>query len=316
MPRPETTPTAAKPRIAVVVVSDYAPGGVKDWDDERHALEALARQDIGEPFDVVLVENESVRSEVPFGLLDRVPQARFLFDPAIRSAQLKDAGVAATEAPLVAVMEADCTPASDWLRRLAETMDATPEAGIVSGRTTYGHGTMPRRVFALLDRAFMDLGVTGPVPHICNNGALYRRQILEAHPYGTEPSPFVSAEVRRRAILASGIRTWFNPKAVMVHRFSGLRFIADLRANAGLQAARTRLLLGKAGKPRARAYLSILAIHMRADVRNARRVGGDYLRPFDWPLWMAMLPLVRALELPGIVRGLRGEASVPGTSYR
>ncbi|MCC6983972.1 MAG: glycosyltransferase [Bauldia sp.] len=304
-----------KPRIAVVVVSDYAAGGVKDWDDERLALDTLARQDIAEPFEIVLVENESLRGEVPPGLLDRAPHARIVFDPALRSAQLKDAGVAATGTPLVAVMEADCAPAPDWLRRLAETMDATPEAGIVSGRTTYGGGTMPRRVFALLDRAFMDLGVTGPVPHICNNGALYRRAVLEAHPYGAEPSPFVSAEIRRRAILAAGIRTWFNPDAVMVHRFSGLSFIADLRRNAGLQAARTRLLLGKP-KARARAYLSILAIHMRADIRNAKRVGGDYLRPLDWPLWLVMLPVIRALELPGVIRGLRGEASVPGTSYR
>jgi hypothetical protein len=309
-------PTApATPRIAVVVVSDYSPGGMKDWDDERHALDALAGQDIAEPFEIVIVENENLRDNVPSGLLARARHARFVFDPAIRSAQLKDAGVAATHAPLVAVMEADCTPAPDWLRRLAETMDATPEAGIVSGRTTYGHRTMLRRVFALLDRAFMDLGVTGPVPHVCNNGALYRRAVLEAHPYGAEPSPFVSAEIRRRAILASGIRPWFDPDAVMVHRFSGLPFIADLRRNAGLQAARTRLLLGKPPS-RARAFLSILAIHMRADIRNARRVGRDYLRPLDWPLWLAMLPLIRALELPGVIRGLRGEASLPGTNYR
>jgi hypothetical protein len=307
-------PGGPSPRIAVVVVSDYAAGG-KDWEDERGALVALAKQDIGEPFEIVLVENEGLRGIVPDGLTDLAPLARIGFSPATRSAQLKDAGVGATRAPLVAVMEADCTPSPDWLRRLAATMDATPEAGIVSGRTTYGHGTMPRRVFALLDRAFMDLGVTGPVPHICNNGALYRRAVLEAHPYGAEPSPFVSAEVRRRAILAAGIRPWFDPGAVMVHRFSGLSFIADLRRNAGLQAARTRLLLGKP-RARVRAYLSILAIHMRADIRNAKRVGRDYLRPLDWPLWLAMLPLVRALELPGVIRGLRGESSVPGTNYR
>jgi hypothetical protein len=304
------------PRLAVIVVSDYAAGGTKDWDDERGALAALARQDIGEPFDIILVENDGLRSSVPADLLEIAPRARVVFDPATRSAQLKDAGVRAAGALLLAVMEADCTPARDWLRRLVETMDAVREADVVSGRTTYGHATAPRRVFALLDRAFMDLGAVGPVPHICNNGALYRRAVLEAHPYGVEPSPFVSAEMRRRAMLAAGVRTWFNPEAVMIHRFSGIGFIADLRANAGLQAARTRVLLGKPPRPRARAYLSIFAIHMRADLRNARRVGRDYLRPLDWPLWAAMLPVVRALELPGVVRGLRGEAAVPGTSYR
>lgn len=304
------------PRIAVVVVSDYAPGGAKEFDDERSALAALAAQDIGEPVDIIVVENESLRGEVPAGLVASAPGARILFSDATRSAQLKDAGVAATRAPLVAVMEADCTPAPSWLRRLVETIEKFPAASVVSGRTTYGGGSMAKRVFALLDRSFMDLGAVGPVPHICNNGALYRRELLEAHPYGSEPSPFVSAELRRRAILAAGHRTWFDPGAVMVHRFSGLGFIADLRANAGLQAARTRVLLGKPDRPRLRAFLSILAIHMRADIRNARRVGGDYLRPIDWPMWVAMLPVIRALELPGVVRGLRGEASLPGTNYR
>jgi hypothetical protein len=38
--------------ISVVVVSDYE-GGEKTWDDERRILEALAMQDIQEPFEVV-----------------------------------------------------------------------------------------------------------------------------------------------------------------------------------------------------------------------------------------------------------------------
>lgn len=309
-----TTSPAA--RISVVVVSDYGEGENKDWADERQALDRLARQDIDEPFDIILVENHVCRDSVPAALLDSTPRARLIFSQSTRSSALKNDGAAATTTPLVAVMEADCLPASDWLRRLCETIDAVPQADIVSGRTTYGQGSSLRRVFALLDRGYLDLGHAGPVRHVSNNGALYRRESLVAHPYGAEPSPFVSADIRLAEMLAAGIRPYFQPAATMVHRFDGFRFVVDLRANAGFQAVRGRILRGNLPHSRLRVFVSIFISQTRADLRSAWRAGGDFLEPLDWLLYVPMLLLVRILEWPGIARALSGKDHLTRTGYR
>lgn len=128
--------------------------------------------------------------------------------------------------------------------------------------------------------------------------------------------PFVSADVRLRQILASGARPYFQPDAVMVRELGGSGFLVDLRANAGFQAARMRLLRAKPPGPRLYSLASIVFSQMRADLRSAARVGRDFLRPWDWPLYAAMLILVRLLELPGILRGLGGHDRLARTSYR
>jgi hypothetical protein len=42
-------PVSERPAVSVIVVSDYAAGDTKGWDDIRTALAALAQQDFGEP---------------------------------------------------------------------------------------------------------------------------------------------------------------------------------------------------------------------------------------------------------------------------
>ena len=52
-----STAVAMRPVVSVIVVSDYAGGDFAAWDDLRSALAALARQDIDEPIEVLLVES-------------------------------------------------------------------------------------------------------------------------------------------------------------------------------------------------------------------------------------------------------------------
>jgi hypothetical protein len=303
-------------RISVVIVSDYTPEGVSEWRDQERALAAFCDQDIGEPFEIVLVENEARRRTIPAALARIAPNSRILFADSTESAQLKDFGVAQTSGELVAVTEADCEPARDWLRVLVRTIDAHPEADIVSGRTTYGQGSAMRRVWALLDRAYVDVGAEGPTRHVCNNGALYRRETLERHRYPPGESPFVSSVLRLRSMLDAGLRPYFQPAAAMTHEYEGLRLLAEVRAHSGLRTARLRVLAGKSPRPRGWRALAILLSNLKGDLRNARRVGRFYLRPLDWPLFAAMVLFARALELPGVLRGLAGHTEVPGSAYR
>jgi hypothetical protein len=308
--------SSAQPRISIVVVADYVRGDESDWRDEERILRGLRDQDIAEPFEIVLAENETRRKFLSPELPKIAPRTRVLFANTSRSAALKDFGVGQTSGILVAVIEADCYPAPDWLRHLVETIDGHPDADIVSGRTTYGGGTSMRRVCALLDRSYVDIGVVGPTEQICNNGALYRREILEEHPYPDERSPFISSVLRLRSILRAGRRPYFQPNAAMIHDFGGFRLLADIRTHSGLRTARLRVLDGQSTKPRWRRSLAISLSHLKADIRNAARVGNAYIRPRDWPLFCVMVLFVRALEVRGILKGLDAEEEISATAYR
>jgi hypothetical protein len=313
--RMETNP-GNPPRISVVIVSDYTPEGVSEWRDQERALAAFRDQDIAEPFEIVLVENEARRRTMPPGLARIAPRTRVLFADHARSATLKDLGVAQTSGKLVAVIEADCEPARDWLRVLVRTLEAHPGVDAVSGRTTYGQGNAMKRVWALLDRAYVDVGAEGPTQHVCNNGALYRRDVLQAHPYPDDASPFVSSVLRLREMLKAGRRLYFQPAAAMTHDYEGFRLLADVRAHSGLRTARLRFLEGKRITPRWQRTLAILLSNLKGDLRNARRVGRVYLKARDWPLFAAMVLVARALEVRGVLQGLDGEADIPESAYR
>jgi len=300
----------------VVVVSDYAGPGAKDWADERAILEAFGAQDLAESFEIVLVEHERYRSACPDWLTRLAPRTTVHFAAHEWSSRLKDAAVPRCAGTLIAVVEADSVPAPDWLRHLVAAMDADPGIDAASGRTTYGGGSALRRVLGVLDRGWMDPGRPGAIEHLSNNGALYRRALLERFPYPAEPNAFLSARLRNRAMLDAGARLYFEPRAVMEHGFGGLGFEMDMRRNVGF--ADGRLYLATARPPRStpRALATLIRRRLAGEWLDCRRLGPQYLRWYDWPLALCLLGCVRLFELPGALAALRGAASLPRTSYR
>jgi hypothetical protein len=295
--------------LSVIVVSDFEEGAQRSWLNERGILEGLARQDIHEPFEVVLVENERHRDTIPSDLLTICPGLRIVYSPATRSAELKDFGVSQVDSELVGVLEADCIPNPPWLRVLVDVFRRHPEVSAVSGRTTYGDESMYRRSLSLLDRAFDDLGPAGVAGGVSNNGALYRRSLLVQFPYPPTISPFTSARIRNQAIRQAGHVLFFEPAAVMRHAVGGWRFLRDFRRQTGYSdmfcyAAR-----------RLRSLPRVLWLRRTAQVRDCRRLGADYLRWYDWPLMAALLVTAPILELPGMFDALRERDRVPNTSY-
>ena len=303
------------PRISVVVVSDYGTPGPKDWADERAVLEAFAAQDLAEPVQIILVEHERYRTECPSEITRIAPHTMVHFGPHARSAALKDAALPLCTGALVAVVEADSVPAPDWLRLLVAVLDSAPDVDVVSGRTTYGVDSSLRRVLAVLDRAWMDPGRPGPIEHISNNGALYRRDLLARFPYPDEHNAFLSARLRNRAMFDAGARAYFEPRAGMVHAFGGLRFALDVRRNTGFADAQQYWARGR--RPSVpRALWALMRRRFGDEWRDCLRVGPQYLRWHDWPLTLVMLAVLRFFELPGALAALRGAPALERTSYR
>src|SRR6266849_3340232 len=112
--------SANSPEISVVLVSDYEGGSQRSWEDLRIALEALAGQQFDQTFEVLVVESAKVAGygEVPAELKAKLPRLRLISAATSESYGLKNAGVEKAAAPLVVLLDADCTPSRDWLSRI------------------------------------------------------------------------------------------------------------------------------------------------------------------------------------------------------
>lgn len=296
--------------VSVVVVSDYEPAPAKRWSDERRILQALAEQDIDEPFQVVLAEHASAQDSLPDDLAAICPNVTVVFSQEQQSARLKDFAAMRTLSELVAVVEADCLPNPGWLRHLVGVLRRMPHIAVASGRTSYGNETSYKRCLSLVDRSFDDLGSAGETTHVSNNGAVYRRWVLEKYPYPRAVTPFQSARMRLRTMRDAGLRFWFEPQAVMIHAIGGLQFMRDVRRHTGYADMCSH------SRRHAREIPRLLWRRLVDQWQAAARLGPRYLRWYDWPLLFALLGIARVLEIPGMLDALRCRDAIPGSAYR
>lgn len=303
-------PMASQPSISVVVVSDYEESRLKTWKEERSILEGLARQDIEEPIEVFLVENIKASESVPDSILGAFPNLKILFSKESESARLKDYGVSKTTGEYVAILEADCIPCREWLRVLADVLRNRPDISVVSGRTTYGQDNIFKRCLSLIDRGFDDLGAPGLTSQISNNGALYRRSVLEKIPYPDAATPFLSSRLRNQSIRHAGYLFFFEPRAVMQHAIGGWDFVRDFRRNTGYADMMSNKKIQRSEVPK------LLFWRLKREASDCMRLGFRYLRWYDWPLTIVLLLLARALEVPGMFDAIYGRGRIPGSSYR
>lgn len=295
--------------VSVVVVSDFEERGARSWRSERAILESLARQDIEQPFEVVLLESEQQRDAVPRDLTAICAGSRVAYAPETQSARLKDFGVGQVTAELVAVLEADCVPNPSWLRVLVDVLRRRPDVAAVSGRTSYGSETTYRRALSLVDRSFDDLGRPGVTGYVSNNGALYRRSLLERFPYPPAASPFTSSRLRMQAMREAGHLFYFEPAAVMRHGIGGWGFIRDFRRHTGYSdmiCSQTRALWRIPG---------LLWWRRQREIRDCLRLGSSYLRWYDWPLTAVLLAVAPVLEVPGMLDAIGERTTLPRTAY-
>jgi hypothetical protein len=298
------------PRISVVVVSDYEASEEKSWTEEHKNLAALAKQDIQEPFDVILVENSRAKDSAPPSLYQIIPHLKIIFADTSQSAKLKDDGVEHVQTEFVAVMEADCIPNEKWLRVLVDSLIKNRPISVVSGRTTYGDETMHKRVLSILDRSFDNMSRPNHTVHVSNNGALYRREVLEKFPYPQATTPFLSSRMRMNDMIKEGIQFYFEPLAIMQHAIGGLNFIQDFRRNTGYSDMMIH------PNPKTSAIPKLLWKRFATELKDCFRLGPKYLRWYDWPLLFTLLLIVPFFEIPGMLDAVKGTHTIPNSTYR
>ncbi|MEW9834153.1 glycosyltransferase [Mesorhizobium marinum] len=304
--------------VSLIIVSDYATA---DGDGElRLALQAYGRDPEGIPAEIVVMlpTGRSFRPDEDPDLAEIAAAAAIIVvtHDSEESSQLKDAGLAHCRHDVVAVVEADCLPRPGWLATLFSSFAMMPEAEAISGRTSYGDDSMMKRVFSLLDRGFLECrDPDGRITHVSNNGALYRRTMLERFPYEPNLGPFISAHLRQHAMVREGIVVELDARALSNHAYEGLPFLWDLRRNKGFQHAQMKLRKAPE-RGRLGAALSAVMASFNENRRTARAVGRDFCRPGDWPLFWVMMFLVRIPEFAGAIATDDTAGFMASTKYR
>lgn len=299
------------PVASIVTVSDHKAGQAEGWDELRRTYEALARQDFRETVEFLLVESEGADGEIPQDILDLIPGVRVVRTPGTSSFDLKNAGAEAASSEFVVILDADCTPGPGWWRAVIDHRRQHPDAAVISGRTFYkGQGLLPR-IFAIIDRTYVDSGEAGPTTAISNNNAGFSRRVLLDHPFGNEVGPFGS-EPHTARIREAGCELRFEPRMIAFHRFGGWPMEREERRHIGFSMTRYRQLRPDAshGWMVGRGYLWIpltIAMSIAADVRRSIRLGSQYgVKWFQIPLVWVCAVRAHLMEIPGILLALRG----------
>jgi glycosyltransferase involved in cell wall biosynthesis len=110
-------------RVSVVIPARDAGATI------QRAVEAARSQDLGEPFEVIVVDDGS-RDDTA-ALAERAGATVLRNGTPAGPADARNAGVEAAAAPLIAFTDSDCVPAPGWLRA---GVNALESADIVQGR--------------------------------------------------------------------------------------------------------------------------------------------------------------------------------------
>jgi ABC-type amino acid transport substrate-binding protein len=207
-------PPVGSPAVSVVVPARNCAGTLP------RTLAALAAQDYPGPVEVVVVDDCS--DDDTAALAERAGVRVVRLDRQHGPAGARNAGIAATGAPLIAFTDADCAPAPGWL---AAIVAALADADLVTGPVHPDPGV----AVGPFDRT---LHLTGPSPRFETANLAVRRAQAEAvggferfAPAAGGPGPqdghFGEDAVFGWRVRRSGGRIAFAPAALVHHAVFG-----------------------------------------------------------------------------------------------
>jgi len=306
--------------VSVLIVSDYVSSDESQWNQLRRILRAVAAQDFNEPAEFLLVENEDSAGRMPADIPQLLPTLSIVTSASTSSYAMKNEGARRAQAPLLAVLDADCEPAPDWLRHVVNVMRRHPEAAAVNGTVTYAGRSRLERLLSLLDRSFLNQPTTGDTDSLTPSSTGFRRDVLLDHPLPDGNGPFFN-KLYAQQLIRRGHRVLFEPKMRATHDFEGWPFEVDLRRNVGFATIAMRLAdreMPGAWLVRLRHaaipvfVLGKIGLNLWTAARFARVHGVSW---YEVPLAWALAPVLRCMEVPGMVAALRGD-TIGKTAFR
>ena len=309
-----------QPEISVVIVSDYAGGGEKSWKDLRSTLTALAQQDGEVSAEWLLCENKASARSMPDDIRGMLPNLKLVLSDEGGSYELKNAGFQAATSNCVAMLDADCVPAQDWLKSAVAAMKALPKVAVISGRTVYPAAGLTEQILSLLSRSYVDRGVSGPTRFISNNNSIWRRDVYLKNLLPSGLGPF-AGRMQSERIMRTGYQLWFDPTVRVIHDFEGWPMESDIRRNTGYGTIISRLQ----DPFMPQAWLTHLGVgsipvfvggKIFDSWRDCVRCASAFrVKWFQIPLALLCSVVVHLMEIPGMWQAFRRKA-ILATQYR
>ena len=229
---------------------------VPNWNGRRWlpgCLQSLARQELA-PAEVIVVDNGSQDGSLEY-LAAEHPAVRVLpMGHNTGFARAANRGLAATDAPYVALINTDVELEPDWTRRAVAALDADPNAAAVACKMVelaaperiYDAGDVLRRDGACEQRGRFGLDdgsfdTPGEVFGACAGAALYRRcAVLAVGGFDERYFAYLEDVDLALAVRLAGWRCLYEP---VVARHAGEGSSADLPGGHRRLVARNTLLL-------------------------------------------------------------------------
>lgn len=309
------------PVASIVTVLDHKVGEAESWDKLRVTLRHLAKQDYQEPVEFILVESEGQEKNVPSDLSEILPELRVVTAAGTSSFELKNKGAEDARSNFVVILDADCRPATGWWRAVYEHRKANPQAAAISGRTFYEGETLLGRIFAVIDRSYVDVGEAGVTGTISNNNGGFARQVLLDHPFSNEVGPFGS-EPHSDRIKAAGLELRFEPKMIAYHAFTGWDMVREERRHIGFSMTRYRQLYPNARNGWMVKYPLIWMIYLvlgstYSDIKRSMKYATRYgVKWFQIPMVWLCAFRAHTMALKGARLALAGGSVGGWNTYR
>ena len=310
-----------KPLATVLTVADYKAGEEESWDELRLTLNGLAAQDFAGPIEHLLVESKHSTLAIPEEFLQILPTLKVVRAEGHTSYDFKNAGASAASSDFVIMLDADCAPHPKWLSSVMAHRAAHPEAAAISGRTLYKTEGLLPRIFALLDRGYVDPGHAGPTKAISNNNGAFARDVIVKYPLRNDVGPFGS-KPHSQKLLADGKELRFEPGMVAYHGYGGWEMAKEIRKHTGYSMARYRQV-----NPQARwawmyragtlGIVMITGMSIMNSCLNCVRLGSCYgIKWYQIPIAWGVAIRTHLMEIPGLVLGMNGGSMGAEDAYR
>jgi glycosyltransferase involved in cell wall biosynthesis len=231
-----TRAAGTAPLVSVVIETvtaryDLQPGASLADDLEATLSAVLSQTYPQERIETVVVVDSEVQRSATDELRRRFPFVKVTASDTSNYFAGKNAGTAAADGSVIAMLDGDCVADEAWLERLVSRFE--PGVGAVAGRTRYGGDSIKIRTLSVPDFGYVVGTGSGGATGLLLNNVAFRAEVLREHPLDERIRRNGGCAVLFHELRADGQRVLYEPGAMVAHAPDDIRGRDFLRKHFG-----------------------------------------------------------------------------------